>query len=188
MAADRDEIEQPLKQGEYDPEGLPIDALAWWETHERQRVSLDALAERLKAEGRTLDYLEVICARDAVEVLQTLHTEVRGHRHDKQHQIDTGHVSVPALADRMLYECAGLPPVTYDEAAHLAWIEAVKACGEKDSHQGCDGCACSCHAYKTADLLADIAAVLTVYDEHVAPENRGPWRDRLAALSGRSET
>lgn len=25
----------------------------------------------------------------------------------------------------------------------------------------------------------DIAAVLTVYDEHVAPENRGPWRDRL---------
>jgi hypothetical protein len=33
-------------------------------------------------------------------------------------------------------------------------------------------------------MRADIAAVLTVYDEHVAPENRGPWRDRLAALFG----
>lgn len=27
----------------------------------------------------------------------------------------------------------------------------------------------------------DIAMVLTVYDEHVSPENRGPWRHRLAA-------
>lgn len=35
-------------------------------------------------------------------------------------------------------------------------------------------------------MRADIAAVLTVYDEHVAPENRGPWRDRLAALFGSS--
>lgn len=29
-------------------------------------------------------------------------------------------------------------------------------------------------------LMADVAMVLTVYDEHVAPENRGPWRHRLA--------
>lgn len=29
-------------------------------------------------------------------------------------------------------------------------------------------------------LRQDAAMVLTVYDEHVAPENRGPWRDRLA--------
>lgn len=34
------------------------------------------------------------------------------------------------------------------------------------------------------ELRGDIAAVLTVYDEHVAPENRGPWRDRLATLIG----
>lgn len=35
-----------------------------------------------------------------------------------------------------------------------------------------------------AQMKDDIAAVLTVYDEHVPPENRGPWRDRLAALIG----
>jgi len=28
-------------------------------------------------------------------------------------------------------------------------------------------------------FLNDIAAVLTVYDSVTAPENRGPWRDRL---------
>lgn len=31
-----------------------------------------------------------------------------------------------------------------------------------------------------ASFVEDIAAVLSVYDEHVAPEDRGPWRDRLA--------
>lgn len=31
-------------------------------------------------------------------------------------------------------------------------------------------------------LRDDIRSVLTVYDEHVAPENRGPWRDRLDAF------
>ena len=25
----------------------------------------------------------------------------------------------------------------------------------------------------------DVLMVLTVYDDHIAPENRGPWRDRL---------
>lgn len=29
-------------------------------------------------------------------------------------------------------------------------------------------------------LREDAFMVLTVYDEHVPPENRGPWRDRLA--------
>lgn len=31
-------------------------------------------------------------------------------------------------------------------------------------------------------LWSDIAAVLTVYDEHVEPAHRGPWRHRLASL------
>lgn len=33
------------------------------------------------------------------------------------------------------------------------------------------------------ELHADLLAVLTVYDEHVSPENRGPWRDRLAKFA-----
>ena len=35
---------------------------------------------------------------------------------------------------------------------------------------------------RLAEQASDIAMVLTVYDEHVAPENRGPWRERLGAL------
>lgn len=178
------ERRQFTERGEYDGDGLPLDAMAWWETHEKQRLSLDALARRLRAAGRTLDSLEVVCARDAVEVLQALHTEVRGHLYDKQHQIDSGLVSVPNLADRMLYEAAGLPPATYDEAAHMAWIEDVKACGERDRHKGCaeDGCLCSCHHYTREQLFEDIFMVLTVYDEHVPEEDRGPWRHRLMEL------
>lgn len=38
-----------------------------------------------------------------------------------------------------------------------------------------------------ATLWTDIAAVLTVYDEHVAVEDRGSWRDRLSAVVGHDD-
>lgn len=36
---------------------------------------------------------------------------------------------------------------------------------------------------RTVSFREDVAMVLTVYDEHVPPENAGPWRDRLAAFA-----
>lgn len=177
-----DRGESAAGEAVHDPDQFVTIDAEWCASNERQVERLNALAACLMAEGRALDALEVSAARGSVEVLSKLMVEIDGHRFDTQHLIDVGHTPWPRLADRMLYDDAGLLPLAWDEDGYLAHIEAVKACGRRNEHKGCDheGCSCTCHAYSQDQMAADILAVLTVYDEHVAPGNRGPWRERLA--------
>jgi hypothetical protein len=72
---------------------------------------LTALHEQLRAEGRTLESLDIVLARDAVEVLETVMVAIRGHRFDTQHIHEKGVYPHIRLADQMLYEAAGLDRV-----------------------------------------------------------------------------
>lgn len=110
------------------------------------------------------------------------------------------------LADRIV-KWAGEESV-YDYADRLikdldaeGWDFAVHSCVAEDCTVEL-GAHCERHGYllfgaqdgkpaermeRTSDeadqLREDILAVLTVYDEHVAPENRGPWRERLETFA-----
>jgi hypothetical protein len=72
---------------------------------------LNNLYGQLRTEKRGLDALDVVAARDCVEVLRDLLVEVKGHRFDSQHLHDKGVYPRPRLADVRLYERAGFPPL-----------------------------------------------------------------------------
>lgn len=72
---------------------------------------LTALHEAARADGRGLDALDIIAARDAVECLDALTIAVKGHRFDTQYIHDRGVYPRIRLADQMLYEAAGLERV-----------------------------------------------------------------------------
>lgn len=73
---------------------------------------LTVIYERMREEGRGLDALDIVLARDCVEMLDRIMVEIRGHRFDSQHIHDKGVYPKPRLADVMLYEVAGLPPLS----------------------------------------------------------------------------
>ena len=76
---------------------------------------LTSLYEAARADGRGLDALDIVAARDAVERLEALMIEIRAHRFDTQHIHDKGVYPRIRLADQMLYEAAGLDRVTEDD-------------------------------------------------------------------------
>lgn len=80
---------------------------------EQARVieTLNCIIDVERAKGRTLSALDLVLARDAVEVAADLLAAITAHRFDTQHIIDRGAITKPRLADVMLYERAGLEPV-----------------------------------------------------------------------------
>jgi hypothetical protein len=95
----------------------------WFTTLTAQQERLTALYEKLRDEGRQLDAMELILARDIVELFQELTVAVRMHHVDTQHVVDKG-VYRTSMADRMLYDAAGLDPILEPAARGSAPIEA----------------------------------------------------------------
>ena len=92
-----------------DPTYVPT--MSDFETYETLQERLTSLYEEARADRRGLTAADLILARDAVERLNALLVAVRGHHFDTQHIHDKGVYPRIRLADRMLYEAAGLPPI-----------------------------------------------------------------------------
>jgi hypothetical protein len=92
----------------------PQDRAATSSPDERDCLAADLgdLFDRARSEGRGLDAALLLAARAAVEMLDALLIEVRGHRFDTVHLIERyaaqGQEFLPRLADQRLYEAAGL--------------------------------------------------------------------------------
>ncbi len=70
--------------------------------------TLNHVIEAERAAGRTLGALDLIVARDAVEVATDLRLAIAAHKFDTEHIIAKGATNHPRLADTTLYERAGL--------------------------------------------------------------------------------